>query len=57
MLNEIEASNHSDTEFKIVVIRMLKELSENYKKLYGSHKELIEKYISMKKDIETMNKS
>ena len=32
-LNEIEASNLSDIEFKIRVIRMLKELSENCKKL------------------------
>ena len=30
VLNEIEASNLSDTEFKIMFIRMLKELSENY---------------------------
>ena len=29
VLNEIEASNLSDTEFKVMVIRMLKELSEN----------------------------
>ena len=29
-LNEIEASNVSDIEFKVMVIRMLKELSENY---------------------------
>ena len=41
-LNEIEASNLSDIEFKIMVKRMFMELSENY--------------ISMKKDIETMNK-
>ena len=39
-LNEIEASNLSDIEFKIMVKRMLKELSENYKELYGSYKEL-----------------
>ena len=48
--NESEASNHSDIGFKIMVLRMLKELSENYK-------ELIEKYISMRKDAETINKS
>ena len=42
-LNETEASNVSDIEFKVMVIRMLKELSENY--------------ISMKKNIETMNKN
>ena len=49
-LNEIEASNLSDIEFKIMVIRMLKELIENYKELSGN-------YISMKKDIESMNKN
>ena len=42
-LNETEASNVSDIEFKVMGIRMLKELSENY--------------ISMKKNIETMNKN
>ena len=29
-LNEMEISNLSDTEFKILVIRMLKKLSENF---------------------------
>ena len=42
-LNEIEASNLSDIENKIMVIRLLKELSENHKELYGS-------YSSRKKD-------
>ena len=42
-LNEIEASNLSDIEFKVMVIRILKVLSENY--------------ISMKKDTETKNKN
>ena len=31
-LNEMEISNLSDTEFKILVIRMLKKLSENFNK-------------------------
>ena len=44
MLNEIETSKPSDTEFKIMVIRMLKELSENYKELQESYKELTVKY-------------
>ena len=57
VLKEIEASNLSDTEFKIMVIRMPKELSESYKELYRSYKELPRNYISKKKDIETMNKS
>ena len=42
-LNEIEASKLSDIEFKIMVIRMLKKLSDNY--------------ISMEKDIGIMNKN
>ena len=39
-LNEMEASNFPDTEFKKVVIRVLKELSENFN--------------NIKKDIETI---
>ena len=45
-LNEIEASNLSDIEFKIMVIRKLKERNENYKELSGN-------YHSIKKEIET----
>ena len=41
MLNGIEASKLSDTELKTMVIRKLNELSENYKKLQGSYKELL----------------
>ena len=32
-LNEMEASKQSDIEFKRMVIRMLKELTNNYKEL------------------------
>ena len=32
MLNEIEASQLSDTEFKAMVIRKLNELTENFQK-------------------------
>ena len=39
-LNEMEASNFPDTEFKKVLIRVLKELSENFN--------------NIKKDIETI---
>ena len=42
MLNEKEASQLSDTEFKAMVIRKLTELSElkeNYQKLQGNSKE------------------
>ena len=33
MLNEIEVSQLSDTEFKAIVIRKLNELTENYQTL------------------------
>ena len=35
-LNEMEANKLSDTEFKRMVIRMLKELIETYKELFGT---------------------
>ena len=35
-LNEMEVTKLSDTEFKIMVIRMLKEHRENYKELSGT---------------------
>ena len=57
VLNEIEASKLSDIEFKTMVIRKLDELTENYQKLQGSYKELTVNNTSMKKDIETINKS
>ena len=41
-LNEMEVSKLSDIEFKIMVIKMLKELTDNYK-------ELSENSISMKR--------
>ena len=37
MLNENEANNLSYMEFKRMVIRILKELSENYHEFYGTH--------------------
>ena len=49
MLNEIEASQLSDTEFKAMVIRKLTELTENYEKLQGNYNELTENYIKMKR--------
>ena len=49
-LNKIKGSNLSDIECKIMVIRMFKGLSKNYKEFSGN-------YISMKKDIDTMNKN
>ena len=49
-LSKIEASNFSDIEFKIIVIKILNELSENYKELNGNYQEM-NGYIRMKKDI------
>ena len=56
MLNEIEASQLSDTEFKTTVIWKLNELSANYQKPQGTYKELTANCISIKNDIETINK-
>ena len=56
MLNEKEASQLSDTEFKAMVIRKLTELTANYQKLHGNYNELTANYINMKKEIETINK-
>ena len=46
----MEVSKLSDIEFKIMVIKMLKELTDN-------QKELSENYNSMKNEIETVNKN
>ena len=43
MLKEEEASQLSDNEFKAMVIRKLKELTENYQKLQGNYNELTAK--------------
>ena len=48
MLNEKEASQLSDIEFKALVISKLNELIENYKKLQGNYNELTANYINMK---------
>ena len=56
MLTEKEASQLSDTEFKVMVIRKLTELTKNYQKLQGNYNELTANCITMKKEIETMNK-
>ena len=36
-LNEMEASKLSDTEFKRMVVWMLKKLTDNYKELSGNY--------------------
>ena len=56
MLNEIEASQLSNTEFKAMLIRKLTELTENYQKLQGNYNVLIENYINRKKEIETITR-
>ena len=56
MLNEIQASQLSDIEFKALVIRKLIELTENSQKLQGNYNELTTNYINMEKETETINK-
>ena len=47
MLNEIDASQLSDIEFKAMVIRNLKELTENYQNLQENYDEITANYINM----------
>ena len=56
MLNEIEASQLSDTKFQTMFMRKLNEYSMNYQKLQGNYDELTANYINMEKEIETINK-
>ena len=49
-LNEMEASKLSDIEFLKMVIRKLKEITDNYKELSGD-------YSSMKKETDNVNKN
>ena len=56
MLNEREASQLSNIEFKAMIIRKLNELTENYQKLQGNYNEITANYINVKKEIETINK-
>ena len=53
MLNEKEASQLSDIEFKESVIRKINELTQ---KLQGNYNEHTANYINMKKETETINK-
>ena len=50
MLDEKEASQQSDIEFKELVIRKLNEITQNYQKLQGNYNELPANYINMKKE-------
>ena len=49
VLNDVEASQMSDIEFKEMVIRKLNELTENYQKLQGNYNELTANYINNKR--------
>ena len=42
MLNNIEASQLSDIEFRAMILRKLTELTESYQKLQGNYNELTE---------------
>ena len=57
MLNEKQASQLSDTEFKELVMKKFNELTQNYQKLQGNYNELTTNYVNMKKEIETINNS
>ena len=56
MLNEKEASQLSDNEFKEFVIKTIREITQNYQKLQGNYNELSANYINMENEIETINK-
>ena len=53
-LNEMEASNLPETEFKIMVIRMLNELR---RRMDEHNENLNREIVSMKKNIETIKKN
>ena len=50
MLNEREASEPSDIEFKPMVIMKISDLTENYQNLQGNYKELIANYINIERE-------
>ena len=56
MLNEIQASQLPDLEFKTMVTRKLNELTKNYHKVQKNYNELTANYINMKKETEYFNK-
>ena len=56
MLNEQEANQLSNIEFKELVVRKLNDLTENYQKQQGNYNELTANSINMKKERETINK-
>ena len=51
----MEISNLSDTEFKTLVIRMLKELSENFNCIKKIHSEMKDTLIEIKNNLQGNN--
>ena len=54
-LNEMEISNLSDAEFKILVIRMLKELSEDFNSIRKIQSETKDTVIEIKNNLQGIN--
>ena len=54
-LNKIEVSNLSDSEFKTLVIRMLKELSEHLNNIKKIQSEIKDTLIEMKNNLQGNN--
>ena len=54
-LKEIEISNLSDAGFKALVIRMLKELSEDLNSIKEIHSEIKETLIKIKNNLQRKN--
>ena len=51
-LNQMEMSNLSDAEFKILVIRMLKELSEDLSSIKKIQSEMKDTLVEIKKNLQ-----
>ena len=51
-LNEMEISNLADTEFKTLVIRMLKELSEDLSSIKRTQSEMKDALIEIKNNLQ-----
>ena len=56
-LNEMEISNLSDAEFKTLVIRMLKELSEDLSSIKETQSETKDTLIEIKNNLQGNNRS
>lgn len=53
-INVMEANNMSDKDYKVIVIWVFKQLSENYKQLNENYKDLNWNYTNMREKVETM---